>query len=104
MKFQSALPLPLLMILQLNRLSLPLPPPVSNLTLLASSLYASPLDASYCTVLLKALYCEIKSLFSLFFVCLLCIIWVKSIKKSITVQCYIADCVSWVSRLTMLDS
>ena len=82
-KFQSALPLLILTILQLNHLSLPLPPPVSNLTLLASSLYASPCVPAvvlyYGTF--QGTYCKIQSLFPLFFVCLLCIIWVKSIKK-----------------------
>ena len=55
----------------------------------------------YCTtVLFKVLYCKIKNVFKiLFFMYYLC----EKYYKSITVQYYIADCVSWVSRLTLLD-
>ena len=55
----------------------------------------------YCTtVLLKVLYCKIKNVFlCLFFMYYLC----EKYYKPITVQYYIADCVSWVPRLTLLD-
>ena len=78
-KWQLALHLLLLMILQLYHLPPPLPPPVSNSSCLFT--WCQPLYAQllYCTtVLFKVLYCKIKK-FSLFFVCFLCIICVKSI-------------------------
>ena len=58
----------------------------------------------YCTtVLFKVLYCEIKSVF-LYFLCLLFIYYLcEKYYKPITVQYYIANCVSWVPRLTLLD-
>ena len=50
----------------------------------------------YCTVRLK--------MFSLFFVCLFFMYYFcEKYYKSITVQYYIADCVSWIPRLTLLD-
>ena len=49
-------------------------------------------------VLFKVLYCQIK-MFSLFFVYYLC----EKYYKPNTLHCYIADCVSWVPRLTLLD-
>ena len=49
-------------------------------------------------VLFKVLYRQIK-MFSLFFVYYLC----EKHYKPITLHCYIADCVSWVPRLTLLD-
>ena len=53
------------------------------------------------TVLLHLLrYCD-KNVFFIFCVCLLCIVCVKHYKP-ITVQYYMADCVSWAPRLTLL--
>ena len=60
----------------------------------------------YCTitVLFKVLYCKIKNVFFIFRVCLfVCIILCEKYYKPITVQYYIADCVSWVPRLTLVD-
>ena len=52
----------------------------------------------YCTtVLFKVLYCKMKK--CLFFMYYLC----EKYYKPITVQYCIADCVNWVSRLTLLD-
>ena len=50
----------------------------------------------------KVLYCKIKMFFFLYviFICYLC---AKCFKPVITVQHYIADCVIWVPRLTLLD-
>ena len=58
----------------------------------------------YCTtVLFKVLYCKIKNVFfiflCLFFMYYLC----EKYYKPITVRYSIADCVSWVPRLTLLD-
>ena len=57
----------------------------------------------YCTtVLFKVLYCKMKNvffIFCLFFMYYLC----EKYYKPITVQYYIANCVSWVPRLTLLD-
>ena len=57
----------------------------------------------YCTTaLFKVLYCKIKNvffIFCLFFMHYLC----EKYYKPITVQYYMADCVSWVPRLTLLD-
>ena len=56
-----------------------------------------------CTsVLFKVLYCTIKNVFFIF--CLFCMYYLcEKYYKPITVQYYIADCVSWVPRLTLLD-
>ena len=57
----------------------------------------------YTTVLFKVLYCKIKNIFfifCLFFMYYLC----EKYYKPITLQYYIVDCVSWVPRLTLLDS
>ena len=54
------------------------------------------------SVLFKVPYCKITSvffIFHLFFMYYLC----EKYYKPITVQSYIADCVSWVPRLTLLD-
>ena len=77
----------------------PLPPPVSNSSWLF--IQCQPLNASYfncTTVLFKVLDYKIKNVFYTFCFCLrvICV-------TSITVQYYIADCVSWVHRLTLLD-
>ena len=58
----------------------------------------------YCTTaLFKVLYCKIKNVLfiflCLFFMYYLC----EKYYKPITVQYYIASCVSWVPRLTLLD-
>ena len=42
-------------------------------------------------------------MFSLFFVCLFMYYLRDKYYKPITVQNYLADCVSWVPRLTLLD-
>ena len=104
-KLQLALHLLLLMILQLYHLPPPLPPPVSNSSCLFTQY--QPLYASCYSVLLYFSRCYTVRLkmFS-FFVCLffmyqycLC----EKYYKPITVQYYIANCVSWVPRLTLLD-
>ena len=59
-------------------------------------------DVAGTTVLFKVLYCKIKT-FSLFFVFFLMYYLCEKYYKPITVQYYIADCVSWVPRLTLLD-
>ena len=53
----------------------------------------------YCTtVLFKVLYCKIKNVF--FILCLFFMYYLREkYYKPITVQYYIADCVSWVPRL-----
>ena len=60
-------------------------------------------DVAGTTVLFKVLYCNIKNVFLifcvfLFFMCYLC----EKYYKPITVEYYIADCVSWVPRLILL--
>ena len=57
----------------------------------------------YTTVLFEVLYCETKNASFIFCVYFLCIICMKKYYKPITVWYYIADFVSWVPRLTMLD-
>ena len=59
----------------------------------------------YCTtVLFKVLYCKIKNVFFIFCVCLFFMYYLcEKYYKPITEQYYIADCVSWVPRLTLLD-
>ena len=60
----------------------------------------------YCTtVLFKVLYCKIKNVFFIFvFVCFLCMYyWCEKYYKPIIVQYYIANYVSWVPRLTLVD-
>ena len=87
---QLALRLLLLMTLQLYHLPPPFPPP--SVTLLACSLDASPwCQLLHCTtVLFEVLYCKMKNVY--FFMSYLC----EKYYKSITVQYYMADCVSWV--------
>ena len=101
-KLQLVLRLLLLTILQLYHLPPPFPPPVSNSSFLFTR--CQPLYASCCTVLLYfSRYCIVRlKMFSLFFVFVfLCIICVKSTINLL--QYYIADCVSWVPRLTLLN-
>ena len=59
----------------------------------------------YCTtVLLKTLYCKTKNAFFSFSVyLLLCDYLFIKYYKPIIVQYYIADCISWVPRITLLD-
>ena len=103
-KLQLALRLLLLTILQLYHLPPPLPPPVSNSSCLFTR--CQPLYASCCSVLLYfSRYCTVRlKMFSLFFVCLFFMYYLgEKYYKPITVRYYIADCVSWVPRLTLLD-
>ena len=51
------------------------------------------------TVLFEVLYCEIKNVY---FVCLFMYYLCEKYYKPITVQYYVANCVSWVWRLTSL--
>ena len=93
---------PIAAILQLYHLPPPLPPPVSNSSCLFTQ--CQPLDASCCTVLLYfSRDCTVRlkmfHFLCLFFMYYLC----EKYYKPITAQYYIADCVSWVPRLTLLD-
>ena len=98
-KLWLALHLLSLTILQLYHFLPSLPPPVSSSSCLFTQ--CQPLRASSCTILLYfSRYCAIRFTFCLFFLCYyLC----EKYYKSITVQYHIADCVHWVSRLTLLD-
>ena len=97
---QLALRRLLLTTLQLHHLLPPLPPP--SVTFPACSLDASPVCRLLCwtTVLFKVLWCKIKN--ALFFVFVFMYYWCEKYYKPITAQCYIAVCVSWVPRLTLL--
>lgn len=54
----------------------------------------------FCTTVLFKIFCyKIKNIFLIFFVYCLC----EKYYKLITVQSYMADCVSWVPRLILLD-
>ena len=56
------------------------------------------------TVLFKVLYCKIKNIFFTFCVCSFFTYYLcEKYYKPITVQYSIANCVSWVPRLTLLD-
>ena len=59
----------------------------------------------YCTtVLFQVLCCKIKNVSFIFCVCLFFMYYLcEKYYKPITVQYYIADCVSWVLRLTLLN-
>ena len=59
----------------------------------------------YCTtVLFKVLYRKIKNVFFTFvFVCFFMYYLCEKYYEPITGQYYIADCVSWAPRLTLLD-
>ena len=108
-KLQLALHLLLLMILQLYHLPSSLPPPVSNSSCLFTQ--CPPLYASCCTVttvLFKVLYCKmyctvLKNVFFIFCVCFFMYHLYEKYYKPITVEYNIADCISWVPRLTLLD-
>ena len=55
-------------------------------------------------ILFKVLYCKIKNVIFIFCVCLFFMYYLcEKYYKPITVQYCIADCVSWVPRLTLLD-
>ena len=65
-----------------------------------------PLYASCCTVLpYFSRYCTVRLKCFIFCVCLFFMYYLyeKYCKPIITVQYYIADCVSWVPKLTLLD-
>ena len=66
------------------------------------SKYKSSSDAAGTTVFFKVLYCKIKNVF-FFFVLFLMHYLCEKYYKPITVQYCIADCFSWVPRLTLLD-
>ena len=68
---------------------------------MARSKHKNSGDVAGTAVLFKVLYCKIKNISFIFCVCFICIIYVKYIIN--IVQCYIADCVSWVPRLTLLE-
>ena len=102
-KLQLALCLLLLMILQLYHLPHPSPPPVSNSSCLFTR--CQPLYARCCTVLLyfSRYYTVRLKMFSLF-LCLFSMYYLcEKYYKPITVWYYIANCVSWAPRLTLLD-
>ena len=75
-------------------------PPVSISSYLSTQCQPVCQPLGCTTVLFKPLYCKIKDAFCVF--CSLHIICVKSY-KSTTVQYYIASCVSWIPRITLLD-
>ena len=60
-------------------------------------------DVAGTIVLLKVLYCKNKNAFSISCVCFFMCYLLGKYYKPITVQYDIADCVSWVPRLTLLD-
>ena len=72
-----------------------IPPPVSNSSFPFT--WCQPLDASCCTVLLYfSKYCTVRfKMFSLLLVFLFIYYLWEKYYKPITVQCYVADCVSW---------
>ena len=85
----------LLTTLQLYRLPPPLSPPVSNSSYLFTRCQPVCQLLYSTTVLFKALYCKIKILFFMYYLC----------ETIINLLQYstIADCVSWIPRLTLLD-
>ena len=65
---------------------------------------ASVCQLLYCaTVLFKVLYCKIKNVFFVFLCFSVFYVLCENYYKPITVQYYLADGVSWVPRLTLLD-
>ena len=100
-KLQLALCLLLLMILQLYHLPPPLPSPLINSSFLFTR-YQS-LYASCCTVLFRVLHCEVTDVVFIFCICIFMYCLCEKYHKPITVQYYIANCDSWVPRLTMLE-
>ena len=68
------------------------------------SMHKSSSDVAGTNVLFKVLYFKMKNVFLIFCVCLLLMYYLcEKYYKPIPVQYYIADCVSWVPRLTLLD-
>ena len=101
MKLQLAIRLLLLRILQLYHLS-PLPPPVSNSSCLFTWCWPVCQLLYYTIALFNVPYCKILNV--LFFVFFVCVYYLyEKYYKPITAQYYIANCVSWVPRLTLLD-
>ena len=103
-KLQLGFHLLLLTIVQLYHLPLPLPPPVSNSS--CPFTWCQHLYASCCTVLLyfSRYYTVRLKMFSLFFVCLFFMYYLcEKYYKPIRIQYYIANRVSWVARLTLLN-
>ena len=101
-KLQLTLHLLLLTILQLYLLPPPPPPPISKFS--CYSLNASAcMPAACCTVLLyfSRYFPVILKMLSFF---VLFIFLGIIVCKPITVKYYIADCVSWVPRLSLLNS
>ena len=87
-----------LMIIQLYHLSPPLLPLVSNSSCLFTP-WCQTRYASCCIVLLYfSRYCTVrlKIFYFLFYLC-------EKYYKPVSIQYYIAGCVSWVPRLTLLD-
>ena len=100
-KFQLALHLLLLMILQLHHLPPLLPPPDSNSSFLSTR--CQPLYASSCTVLLYfSRYYPVRFKRFPYYVCLFFMYYLcEKYYKPITVQYCIADYVIWVRWLTV---
>ena len=101
-KWQLALHLLSLLILQFYHLPPPLPSPVSNPAFLVT--WHQPVYAPCCTVRWFSKHCTVR--FKMFYLFL----WVFKVYslcekyyKPITAQYYIANCVRWVPRLTLLD-
>ena len=99
MELQLSLCLLWLTILLLNHVPPSLHPPVSNSSCL--NMWYQPL---YCTtILFKVLYWKIKNVFFTFCVCLFFTYYLcEKYYKPLTVQYYITNCVSWVSRFAGL--
>jgi len=97
---QLALPLLLVMILQLYHFSPPLPPPIRISSCLLTQW--QPLYASCCIVLLyfsRYSTARLKMFFVFFLMYYLC----ERYYKPFTVKYYIVICISWVPRLTLLN-
>ena len=78
---------------------------LQSVTLLACSFHASPCMPAVVLdyIVFKVLYSKSKNVFFIFRVCCLCIIFCDKYYKPIPVQYCIADCVSQVPGLTLLD-
>ena len=80
---------------------------LKSITLLACSLDVSPCIPAavlYSTVLFKILYCKIRNVSFIFCICLFFMYYLcEEHYKLITMQYHIANCVSWVCRLILLD-